>query len=62
MNRTMPDYKRWATVLIEVNATYERTQNQVNNIAIALEQAFNQGRALEKIDAYPRIVDEWDVV
>ncbi len=42
----LPDWQQWSQKIVQMNYTYQRSQEEANNIAEALEQAFLQGKAL----------------
>ena len=42
----LPEFERWGQVINKINYTFERSQDQAHNIAVALKQAVEQGEAL----------------
>ena len=42
----LPDFERWGQVVNKINYTFERSQDQAHNIAVALKQAVEQGEAI----------------
>ena len=50
----LPDFERWGQVVNKINYTFERSQDQAHNIAVALKQAVEQGEALGYREGYKK--------